>query len=377
MSKQEERWSYEEHFMGKDRKESRKERKLASEKDRSKFKKSDQDQLKKQALATSSDAFDHLPIGRVIAIVPEGILVASEEGKFLCSLKGTLKQEKSRMKNLIAVGDSVRFEKGSSQEGSIAKIEPRKSILSRADNLSRKKEQLIAVNIDQVFITASVVSPRLKPFLIDRYIIAAQKGNMVPVILINKIDLFDSPPPEIEPSELEEEKALYEELLEVYAQLHISVLSVSTASQEGIEALKSAMALKTSVFSGQSGVGKSTLINAIAGTTLATGEIVQSTQKGSHTTTTTHLLPLENGGFCIDTPGIKSFGLWDLEPEDLALYFSEIYDASSSCKYPDCSHINEPACGVQKAVEEGKISHLRFASYCALMASLAEEHRQR
>ncbi|MES2122598.1 MAG: ribosome small subunit-dependent GTPase A, partial [Chlamydiota bacterium] len=135
--------------------------------------------------------------------------------------------------------------------------------------------------------------------------------------------------------------------------------------------------MKTSVFSGQSGVGKSTLINAIAGTSLATGGIVHSTQKGSHTTTSTQLLTLANGGFCIDTPGIKSFGLWDLGPEDLAAYYSEISAHSASCKFPDCSHMNEPDCAVQKAVEEGEISHLRFASYCALMTSLSEEHRQR
>ncbi|MES2122599.1 MAG: GTPase RsgA, partial [Chlamydiota bacterium] len=165
-------------------------------------------------------------------IIPEGILVSSAEGEFLCSLKGALKQEKSRMKNLVAVGDCVRFEKSAGREGSIAKIEPRKSILSRADNLSRKKEQLIAVNIDQVFITASVVSPRLKPFLIDRYIIAAHKGNMEPILLINKIDLFDSPPSEIGPQELQEEKELYEELLRVYRDLGITTIAVSTETSE-------------------------------------------------------------------------------------------------------------------------------------------------
>ena len=377
MSKEEERWHFEEHYYSRDKKASRKERKIASEKDRSKFKKSDQDQIKKQALAASRENMDHLPLGRVIAILSEGIIVSADGTEYQCQLKGALKQEKNRIKNLVAVGDYVRFELRTHQEGSIAKIEERKSILSRADNLSRNKEQLIAVNIDQVLITSSVIQPPLKPFLIDRYIIAAHKGNMEPVIVINKVDLFENPPEGIDSAFIEEQRALYQECLRVYAELNIPVISVSTQCNVGIDALNEAMEKKTSVFSGQSGVGKSSLINCITGRAITTGGIVHKTQKGSHTTTTTHLIPMENGGFCIDTPGIKSFGLWDLDAVDLASYFPEIFELSSQCKYPDCSHINEPGCAVQKGVEEGKISSLRFASYSALMHSLSQEHRLR
>jgi ribosome biogenesis GTPase len=144
-----------------------------------------------------------------------------------------------------------------------------------------------------------------------------------------------------------------------------------------MEALKEAMLGKTSVFSGQSGVGKSSLINLLTGSSLAIGDIVQKTRKGSHTTTTTHLIPLEGGGFCIDTPGIKSFGIWDLKMDEIAAYFSEIFALGAECKFPDCAHLNEPDCAVKRAVDEKKISSLRFGSYCALMSSLAEEHRQR
>lgn len=371
--KEEDFWRLEEEFYSNDRKASRKERKRASSRDRSKYKKSDQDKLKKQQDLPEIALFKR---GRVLAILPEGILVSCNQEEFLCNLKGSLKQDKNRIKNLVAVGDFVRFEEKGRREGAIFKIEDRHSVLSRADNLSRTKEQLIAVNIDQVLITTSVVLPPLKPFLIDRYIIATQKGNMEPVIVVNKIDLLNNPPQGIN-IDLNKEKALYEEFLNTYRTLNFKVVPVSVETQEGIEALKEIMQGKTSVFSGQSGVGKSSLINLMTGSNLATGDIVQRTRKGSHTTTTTHLIPLEGGGFCIDTPGIKSFGIWDLKMDEIAAYFSEIFALSAECKFPDCAHLNEPDCAVQKAVEEHKISSLRFGSYCALMASLAEEHRQR
>jgi ribosome biogenesis GTPase len=376
MSKDENFWEIEEEFYSKDKKASRKERKLASSKDRSKYKKSDQDQLKKKTVITPDEEFDHIKKGRVLAILPEGILVSSGREEYLCSLKGSLKQDKSRIKNLLAVGDFVRFEEKGILEGVIFNVEPRQSILSRADNLSRNKEQLIAVNIDQVLITTSVVLPPLKPYLVDRYIIAAQKGNMQPVIVINKVDLLDNPPEGIS-IDIEEEKALLEEFVQAYRALNFLVIPVSSETKEGIEALKNAMHGKTSVFSGQSGVGKSSLINLITGSELDTGSIVQKTKKGSHTTTTTHLIPLEGEGFCIDTPGIKSFGLWDLKTEEISAYFPEIQALSAKCKFLDCSHLNEPDCAVQRAVEKNKISRLRFGSYCALMSSLSEEHRHR
>jgi ribosome biogenesis GTPase len=376
MTKEEKFWHLEEEFYSKDRKTSRKERKLASSKDRSKFKKSDQDQLKKQSEFAEPEEIDRYKRGRVLAILPEGILVSCNHEEFLCSLKGSLKQNKTRIKNLVAVGDFVRFEEKGRKEGAIFKIEDRRSILSRADNLSRTKEQLIAVNIDQVLITASVVLPPLKPFLVDRYIIAAQKGNMEPVIVVNKIDFLNHLPQEIS-VDLSEEKTLYEEFLYVYRALNFKVIPVSVETLEGIETLKETMHGKTSVFSGQSGVGKSSLINLITGSSLAIGEIVQRTRKGSHTTTTTHLIPLDGGGFCIDTPGIKSFGIWDLKMDEISAYFPEIFALSAECKFPDCAHLNEPGCAVKKAVEKRIISPLRFGSYCALMASLSEEHRQR
>jgi ribosome biogenesis GTPase len=183
----------EDDFHEKDRKASRKERKLATTRDRSKFKKSDQDQIKKRAESLPPPD-ENLTRGLVLAVTPEGIVVDADQKEFMCALKGILKKENLQIKNLVAVGDYVHFAPTGEKAGVIAYVEPRRSVLSRADNLSRRKEQLIAVNIDQVLITCSVVLPALKPFLIDRYIIAAHKGNMQPIIVVNKIDFPTSPP---------------------------------------------------------------------------------------------------------------------------------------------------------------------------------------
>ena len=297
-----------------------KNRKRITLRDRSKFKKSDQDQLKKRV----APAPENLKRGRVLAIAPEGILVGSEGALITCGFKGALKKAKSRIKNIVAVGDFVLFEPKNENEGSIAYIEERTSVLSRADNYMRHKEQLIAVNIDLVLITASVIAPPLKPFLVDRYIIAAHKGKMQPVIIVNKIDLFKNPPKNISTSTVEEEHELYTHFLKTYRDLGIPLFPVSTATGEGIEDLKKVMQGKTSVFSGQSGVGKSSLINAIMGTSLEVGKIIAKTSKGAHTTSAAHLVPIEGGGFCVDTPGIKSFGLWDLSTDEIKAYFPEM-----------------------------------------------------
>ncbi len=364
-----EHYHFEEDFHSKDRKLHRKERKTALAKDRSKFKKSDQDQLKKQARPPSLP--DNLLRGRVLAVKPEGVLIDADHQQYLCSLKGSLKQNKSQLKNLIAVGDFVQF----SLQGVIMLVEERYSILSRADNLSRNKQQLIAVNIDQVLITVSVLLPPLKPSLVDRYIIATMKGNMQPLIVINKIDLLQNPPPNSDPLFFEEQRALYTEFLDAYSSLPLYPVSAHTG--EGIEALQMAMKGKASVFSGQSGVGKSSLINAVTGSQLATGGIVEKTSKGSHTTTAAQLIPLEGDGFCIDTPGIKSFGVWDLTSQEIQAFFPEILEVGRACKFPDCSHLQEPGCAIQAAIEQKRISRLRFASYCALMSSLKTEHQPR
>lgn len=339
-------YDYEEDFHSKDRKQYRKQRRLSQISDRSKFKKTDQ--VKREAVEIDPSWIQ----GKVTSISGEGAWVKIQQEVKLASLKGLLKKEKMEAKNIIAVGDIVWL----TPEYAIAYIEPRYSFLARTD-ISGKKEQLIAVNVDQAIIAISVVNPPLKPALVDRYLIAAEKGNIHPIIVINKIDLLESAS--------EEEKQLYREFLSVYEKLGFPILSISTTKMIGLEALRALLQNKTSVFSGQSGVGKSSLLNVVFGLQLKTGELAHKTSKGTHTTTTAELIPLPNGGYCVDTPGIRSFGVWKLQKEEILGHFIDF--AHLGCKYSSCLHINEPECAVLKALQEGTLALLRYESYRSLM----------
>jgi ribosome biogenesis GTPase / thiamine phosphate phosphatase len=304
---------------------------------------------------TASDATE----GRVLSIAGEIIIVEGpNHHQYNCTLRGILKKDKTNQHNIVAVGDIVQF---SPSTLTIESINKRKTILSR-ENIRLKKQQIIAVNIDQVLITVSANSPMFKPFLVDRYIIATIKGNMTPVIIINKIDLMKQGK--------NKEKTKLQAYIDLYHEMERPLILTSTKTKKGISQLKKIMKNKASVFSGQSGVGKSSLINIVAKTNLKTGEVSLSTSKGSHITTKSHLIPLKSGGFCIDTPGIKSFGIWSLTRKDIDNYFYEIKKLSSHCKYQNCCHINEPKCAVIQAVKENKISPLRFDSYHCLMKEI-------
>lgn len=340
----------EEAFHAADRKQSRKEKKQAQKRDRSQFKKSD--------LSPSSDFIEkeHHLKGKVLSISGEGSCVDVDGKTYLCSLKGFLKKEKTLSKNLIAVGDVVFIEPSSFEAGTIVGVAPRYSFLSRTD-ISGKKEQIIAVNIDLVVICLSLKEPTLKPALIDRYLIAAEKGRLHPLIVINKIDLLD-------PAS-SEEKQLFQDFLLLYESLGIPIVAVSVHTGVGIESLRSLLQNKTSVFAGQSGVGKSSLLNACFQLSLRTGDLSLKTAKGAHTTTMAQLIRLPQGGYCIDTPGIRSFGLWKLTKDDVIHHFAEFQHMD--CKYPDCTHRTEPNCAVLDELEKGKISSLRYESYVNLL----------
>lgn len=327
-------------------KERKIERKIARKTDRSKYKKTDQDKRKKQ------ETKENLLRGRIVAVLPEEIIVFHEESLLICTLKGRLKQERQRVKNLVVVGDFVWFEK----EGGIVSVEERSTLLSRRASHGSRKEQIIASNIDCVLITASIKHPPLAPEVIDRYIIAAEKGHLEPVIVINKADLGEA-----------------EEIVKLYRELGYTVLCVSAETGLGIEKLKQAMKDKSSLFAGESGVGKSSLINAVADLELPTKEVATKTQKGVHTTTGAKLIPLPFGGWCVDSAGIQSFGLWDLHKDDLVHHFPEIFEKGRECKYGDCAHASEPGCMVLKAVESGQISKLRYHSFRKLWGELAKK----
>jgi len=345
------RFDFEEEFHAKDRKQFRKERKRITEADRSKFKKTDQ-----TTEIMSID--DTLPRGQIVSITGEGIWVEYENKRHLMMLRGGLKKEKGLMKNLVAVGDFVRFDL---KTNSILHIEPRFSTLARTE-IRGQREQLIAVNIDQVVIVAPLVEPPLKPALIDRYLIAAAKGNIRPIIVLNKTDLLDENAAETE---------LYHEFLAAYEPLGFPILSISTTTSTGIDALRSLLQGKTTVFAGQSGVGKSSLLNVAFGLTLKTGELATKTYKGTHTTTTAELIALPGGGHVVDTPGTRSFTLWNLQRDDVVAHFRDLGMWAAECRFPDCNHVAEPGCAVLKALKEGKLPLMRYESYCSLLEEAA------
>ncbi len=326
------------------RREQRSERKYYQQKDRSKFKKTDQGKDEQVKLPENGEK------GRVIAISTGAILVKLENRVISSSLKGSLKLETTRNKNLVTVGDFVWID----ERGQIAAVDPRYSCLSRADTLHHRKQHLIAANIDQVLIVASVEDPSLKPSLIDRFIIATEKGGMKPVILINKIDLA-------------KDMALLDELEKIYTSLGIPFIKLSALLKIGLDSLKEIVKGKASVFSGQSGVGKTSLINDLTGKNRKVGDIVQKTKKGSHTTTYAELISIGEDAFCIDTPGIKSFALWDITREELTAYFSDLQEFAIHCKFNPCSHTHEPGCAVKDAVTSGLVSPIRYSSYISIL----------
>jgi ribosome biogenesis GTPase len=360
---------YDEANLFEGKKWGRKERKLAQRRDRSKYKKSDQDQEKK--LAKGVHYKEPFARGIVTGIQGSEIHVDSQGKKHICTLRGTLKQDVRRLKNLVVVGDFVHFDSGDA----ITEIEPRQKSLSRADHLSQQKEHCLAANVDLVLITTSCVDPPLRPTIIDRYLIAAEKGGLHPVIICNKVDLLDSPDYPLEKRAAE--RALFDECKKIYTSLGIAFIAASCETGEGLPLLKETMSNRISVFSGQSGSGKSSLINAITGWQLKIGKTVAHSKKGSHTTSSTALLALPFGGYVVDTPGIKSFGVWDLEPKDVRHFFPEIALLATSCKFSDCSHRGEEGCAIRDALEQGKISSLRYESYLNIVSSLEIEHLRR
>ena len=222
---------------------------------------------------------------------------------------------------------------------------------------------MLVSNVDQLLIVASVAEPRLKPNLLDRMLVAAEKGRVRPIICINKIDL--------------DEPANLLPLVGVYSRMGYSTLLVSAKTGFGVDRLRQLVAGRESVVAGQSGVGKSSLLNAIdAGLHLRVGEVSEENEKGRHTTTTARLLPigtLGSGGYVVDTPGLRSFELWDVIPEEVAGYFRDLRPFANLCKFPDCTHTHEDNCAVKDAVTDGLLDERRYESYCALHNGQMEE----
>ena len=301
----------------------------------------------------------HLEEGKVVAVA--GNLIELEQGgiRYKCSIKGNLKKT-GNDKTLFVIGDIVQFDV---KQKLIHAIEPRKNTLFRKNQLTGQR-QIFCANTDQVFIVCSVSSPLLKPSLIDRYLIAAAVGGIKPIIVINKIDLLENQSDEVHD--------LYNWVKKTYLAMNLDVLEVSAATNHNIELLKKHMSGKVSFFTGQSGVGKTSLINRLCASDFAVNPVHQKTDKGVHTTTRSSLITMDTKTYCIDSPGIKSFALFDLKLEEIQTHFNDLQRYASSCRYSNCRHIQEKECGVKKALDLGNVDPRRIASY----KKLVEEYEQ-
>ncbi len=260
-------------------------------------------------------------------------------------------------RSIVTTGDHVWLRPGSGEEGLIERVEPRHGVLTRA---SRGRKHILVANVDQVVIVMSLVEPTLKPHLIDRYLASAEQGGIQAVVCLNKADLID-------PAE-------YQPIVGFYSQLGVPALLTSAATGVGIDRLKGYLRSRQTVFSGQSGVGKSSLLNAIQpGLGLRVREVSDVNQKGKHTTTSTQLLKLDLGGWVFDTPGIRQFELWDIIPEEVEGFFAEFRPWVPLCAFPDCTHTHEERCAVKRAVRRRLIDADRYVSYLGLFGGVAEE----
>jgi ribosome biogenesis GTPase len=285
--------------------------------------------------------------------VPTSAGFVAETGPGFCDVLSGSERIRCRHIGDVSIGDQVLF---SPARRRIEDVLPRRTVLSRADPHNPRLERVIAANVDVVVNVVSLKNPPLRPGLIDRYLIAIGKSGAEPLLCVNKIDLLASPE-ELDP-------------LRPYQDVGIQVILCSAATGAGLEPLSAALAGKLCVFAGHSGVGKSSLLNALdPHLQITTGSVSAANEKGRHTTTSSALYKLPNGATVIDTPGIREFGLWDVTRDDLRRYYHE-FDAHQ-CAFSDCTHTHEPECAVKQAVTSGAIPEARYESYARILAAFA------
>ena len=296
--------------------------------------------------------------GRVLSVHGLISMVENKAGRvYQCATRRILKTLSTDQRHVVAAGDRVLFRAVESsdeniREGIIERVEPRRGSVCRT---SRGRQQIIVTNVDQLLIVTSTAEPRLKPNLIDRMLIAAEKSGIRPVICINKIDLADP--------------AAFQPLIGVYSQMGYQVVLLSAISGFGLKRFGQMLTGRASVVTGQSGVGKSSLLNAIdPGLQLRVRAVSAESEKGRHTTSTARLIPLARGGYVVDTPGIRQFQLWDVIAEEVPGFFRDLRPYVSRCRFPNCTHTHEDNCAVKDAVADGRIDERRYESYCQMIS---------
>lgn len=298
------------------------------------------------------------PMGVVVEVGRGLCRVMVNNEVMLCDVRGALIAESSGFSNVVAVGDRELVSLPEAGHGVVEAVMLRKSGLARPDSFNHHLKQVIAANVDQLLIVAAWREPHIWLGLIDEYLIAAARNNLTAVICINKVDLAT-------------DAAECRALVQPYVHLGYALLLTSTVTGQGLETLKTVLKDKTTVLAGMSGVGKSSLISAVEpGLNLKAKMVSEFSGEGRHTTTQAVMLPLRAGGYVVDTPGIRELGLKGLHRDELADFYPEIATAAQQCRFSNCTHLNEPGCGVKTAVSRGHIAIWRYENYAKLYEEL-------